>query len=81
MDRTPYNPQDAPKVFAEDSWRKASYSAANGTGCVAMAKSADGTIGIGDTKQLDAAALLFDRDEIAGFIQGVKDGEFDYLLA
>jgi hypothetical protein len=43
----------------------------------------DGTrmIALSDDKDLDSPVLLFSRAELTKFVQGVKAGEFDDLLA
>lgn len=52
-------------------------------GCLSFTL-ADGLIGFQDNKlppaERKACTLVFDRHEIAAFIAGVKNGEFNHLL-
>jgi hypothetical protein len=62
----------------QPEWRKARASGANG-GCVEMAALADGSIGIRDSKDPDGPVLRLTRHEIACWLDGAKQGEFDDL--
>lgn len=58
-------------------WRKASASASNGS-CVELADLGDGVVGVRDSKLgNDSPVLQFSRSEVAAWLAGVKDGEFD----
>lgn len=61
---------------------KSTFSSANG-GCLSFA-AADGLIGFQDDKlppaERKARTLVFDQREMAAFIAGVKNGDFDHLL-
>ncbi|MGH3888685.1 MAG: DUF397 domain-containing protein [Pseudonocardiaceae bacterium] len=61
---------------------KSTFSSPNG-GCLSFAM-ADGLIGFQDDKlppaERKARTLIFDRHELAVFIAGAKNGDFDHLL-
>lgn len=59
------------------TWRKSSYSGANGGGCVEIAQFPASAVGVRDSKDPDGGNLLFSADVWAEFIQGIKHGEFD----
>jgi hypothetical protein len=61
-------------------WRKSQRSSATGN-CVQTAKLPDGGVAIRNSRQPDGPALLFAEAEIRAFLEGVKNGEFDDLLA
>jgi hypothetical protein len=58
-------------------WRKSSRSS-NGT-CVELARLSDGSIGVRNSNEPDAAMVRFTPIEISAFLQGAKAGEFDDL--
>lgn len=47
-------------------------------GCVEVAPLPDGSVVVRSTKDLDREPLVFDRQEWADFVAGVKDGDFDF---
>ena len=61
---------------------KSTFSNGN-AGCLSFAQ-ADGLIGFQDDKlspaERKARTLIFDQNEMAAFIVGAKNGEFDHLL-
>jgi hypothetical protein len=61
---------------------KSTFSSANG-GCLSFTL-ADGLIGFQDDKlppaERKARTLIFDQHEMAAFIAGAKNGDFDHLL-
>ena len=61
---------------------KSTFSNGN-AGCLSFAQ-ADGLIGFQDDKlppaERKARTLIFDQNEMAAFIAGAKNGDFDHLL-
>lgn len=62
------------------SWRKSSHSGANGN-CVEVAELPTGEVAMRNSRDPGGPALIYSRDEIAAFVAGVKDNEFDLPLA
>jgi Domain of unknown function (DUF397) len=60
-------------------WMKSQRCSADG--CVEVAHLPGGSVALRDSKDVSQAAHVFDRDEWAAFISGVKDGEFDLPAA
>ncbi|GAA2215796.1 DUF397 domain-containing protein [Nonomuraea monospora] len=58
------------------SWRKASYSSAEGQNCVEVATLPDGGRAVRDSKNPGGLVLTFTVAEWNAFVMGVKDGEF-----
>ncbi|MGH3780145.1 MAG: DUF397 domain-containing protein [Pseudonocardiaceae bacterium] len=86
MARTP-NPypllnDDQYDAVVNGRYLKSTFSSANG-GCLSFAV-ADGLIGFQDDKlplaERKARTLVFDQHEMAAFIAGAKNGDFDHLL-
>lgn len=61
-------------------WRKSHHSNPSGN-CVEMAELPGGQIAIRNSRQPAGPALIYTRTEIAAFLLGAKDGEFDSLVA
>jgi len=59
------------------TWRKSSYSGANGGGCVEIGQFPASAVGVRDSKDPDGPRLVFTPDEWQAFVAGVKTGEFD----
>ena len=61
------------------TWRKATRSAANGGGCVAVAFSPNGRMAgmVRDSKSPERGHLATTREAFAAFLASVKAGELD----
>jgi hypothetical protein len=62
------------------TWKKSKYSNPNGE-CVEVAVLPNGEIAIRNSRYPSGPALVYTRAEIAAFLAGAKDGEFDHVLA
>lgn len=62
------------------AWRKSTASNPSGD-CVELAGLSDGSIAMRHSLAPHGPALVYTRAEIAAFVRGAKDGEFDDLLA
>lgn len=62
------------------AWQKSSRSNPSGN-CVEMAKLPDGHgIALRNSRDPHGPALIYTFDEIAAFILGARDGDFDHLI-
>lgn len=59
-------------------WRKSSASNPSGN-CVEAAALPDGQVAVRNSREPEGAALVYTRAEIAAFLAGVRNGEFDDL--
>ncbi|OZM71552.1 DUF397 domain-containing protein [Amycolatopsis antarctica] len=63
-------------LLSDAQWRKSRHSGAAGN-CVEVAPLAGGDIAVRNSRFPDGPALIYTRAEIAAFVAGAKDGEFD----
>lgn len=61
-------------------WRKSRRSNPSGN-CVELAALPGGGFAIRNSRHPEGPALVYTREEIAAFLGGAKDGDFDALLA
>ena len=73
-----YNGMSAQQL-AGAAWRKSKYSGAVGN-CVEVAPLAGDEIAVRNSRYPDGPALVYTREEIAAFLHGAKDGEFDDMV-
>ncbi len=59
-------------------WRKSGRSAPGGN-CVELAALPSGDVAVRNSRHPSGPALVYTRAEVAAFLGGVKDGEFDGL--
>lgn len=60
------------------TWIKSRFSNPSGE-CVEVAKLLNGQIAVRNSRHPGGPALIFTRAEMAAFIQGVEEGEFDEM--
>lgn len=60
-------------------WRKSRRSGKLGN-CVEVARLTDGGVAMRNSRFPDGPTLVYTRDEMAAFLAGAKDGEFDDVL-
>lgn len=61
-------------------WQKSRHSNSQGS-CVEFARLPDGDVAMRNSRHPDGPALVYTPAEIAALLLGVKDGEFDHLIA
>lgn len=61
------------------TWCKSRASNPNGD-CVEVARLTGGGIAVRNSRDPLGPALIYTRTEIAAFLRGAKDGEFDFLI-
>lgn len=62
------------------AWRKSRASNPSGD-CIEVAALDSGAVAVRNSRDPHGPALVYTRAEIAAFIRGAKDGEFDDLTA
>lgn len=60
-------------------WIKSQHSNAEGN-CVEVGALSEGSIALRNSRDPDGPALVYTPAEVAAFVAGAKDGEFDHLL-
>jgi hypothetical protein len=60
------------------TWRKSKWSNPSGN-CVEVAVLPDGAVAVRNSRHPSGPALVYTRAEIAAFLAGVRDGEFNDL--
>ncbi|HEY7485618.1 MAG TPA: DUF397 domain-containing protein [Streptosporangiaceae bacterium] len=76
--RQMYNGMPA-SALGELDWCKSHYSNPDGS-CLEVAKLTDGDVAVRNSRHPRGPALIYTPAEIAAFLLGAKDGEFDYLI-
>ncbi|MFE9251123.1 DUF397 domain-containing protein [Streptomyces sp. NPDC007088] len=61
-------------------WQKSRHSNSQGS-CVEFARLPGGDVAVRNSRYPEGPALVYTRAEIEAMLLGVKDGEFDHLLA
>ncbi|NBM19084.1 DUF397 domain-containing protein [Streptomyces sp. GC420] len=61
-------------------WRKSRHSNSQGS-CVEFAKLPGGDVAVRNSRHPEGPALVYTPAEIEAMLLGIKDGEFDYLVA
>ncbi|MQA27427.1 MAG: DUF397 domain-containing protein [Micromonosporaceae bacterium] len=75
-----YNGMPAGELLSV-AWQKSRRSNPNGN-CVEIAALPDsGGIAVRNSRDPDGPALIYTSDEIAAFVLGARDGDFDNLIA
>ena len=62
------------------AWQKSRHSNSQGS-CVEFARLPGGDVAVRNSRFPDGPALVYTRAEIEAMLLGVKDGEFDHLVA
>jgi hypothetical protein len=70
---------NAQVALPDVTWRKSARSGALGN-CVELAALGDGDIAMRNSRFPEGPALVYTRAEMAAFLAGARDGEFDDLV-
>ncbi len=73
-----YNGMPAGQL-ADAKWQRSTYSSQNGN-CVEVAVLPTGEVAMRNSRDPQGSALVYTRQELAAFVAGAKDGEFDMDL-
>ena len=71
---------DSSAMLSGLAWHKSRHSGGNGD-CVEVARLDTGEVAVRHSKSPNGPALIYTPGEIRAFLAGIKDGEFDYLIA
>jgi hypothetical protein len=76
-----YNGMPATELteLANVTWQKSKHSNPNGA-CVEVAHLPGGEVAVRNSRFPTGPALVYTRAEIAAFVAGAKDGEFDSMI-
>ncbi|MEO3764659.1 DUF397 domain-containing protein [Streptomyces sp. B8F3] len=74
-----YNGMPA-RELGTDGWGKP-WSGPNGDACVEAKRLADGRVALRQSTADDGPALIYTADEMRAFIDGIKNGDADFLLS
>ena len=66
-------------ALADVTWRKSKHSGAYGN-CVEAAVLECGEVALRNSHDPSGPALIFSHDEMAAFLAGARDGEFDNIV-
>ncbi|MGW7370082.1 DUF397 domain-containing protein [Streptomyces sp. NPDC054841] len=61
------------------TWIKSSHSNATGN-CVELAALPGGRVAVRNSRDPHGPALVYTRDEVAAFVAGARDGDFDSMI-
>lgn len=65
--------------LGEVTWQKSGRSNPSGN-CVELAGLPGGDVAVRNSRDPYGPALIYTRDELAAFIDGARDGDFDHLV-
>jgi hypothetical protein len=71
-------PNGIPGDQVPGTWRKSTASNPSGS-CVEVMQLPGGAVAVRNSRHPGGPALIYTRAEVAAFLAGVKDGEFDDL--
>ncbi|AJE38686.1 MULTISPECIES: DUF397 domain-containing protein [Streptomyces] len=61
-------------------WVKSTRSNATGGNCVEVTALPGGEVAVRNSRDPHGPALVYSRAEMAAFVSGARDGEFDHLI-